>query len=451
MIAMQLQHNLYLYMKPKILLVALIFSFILGLIKLYPYVLLNLTSVEIVLPLPDISPRNSNVYIRWSMGRALLRHNKEKTALAFLDPLSPYAKTNQLLLVDILDAQVINKNFLEVVDLYQQVQDDLYPTQLISDTVAIAYIGLGKYSTAIDLRPQDLYINYQLWKKANSTLKERFHDSLTHFSVDGLLPSNNYLLENTLNIIPELYTDGVWSTDTLMVAVSHLLWRSSTLPLIEKLLVDLEPKLDKKIISNWRQEVVFRHSDTKRELPNNLPCIPGENYSLGGINLLESTRLNSSVVLSPTLESFWQWGVSDGIDHRNALFVAGLDVLYSNSTIRIDGLWHKYDSNQTELPYAEFASKSFYLEPLQDYTMSVCYRTSTYGNPQAFIALLEYRPNPTYIFTHTTLPATDGKWRSVSINGKGPNKTVPLRLILRMSDTGTVWYDNVYLTSRPNN
>jgi tetratricopeptide (TPR) repeat protein len=196
----------------------------------------------------------ANTAARWGLGRsALIQHNTSE-AVEALAPLEPQAHLNSTLYVDLLTAYNQAGQFERVTSLHGYGQHPLKAHQLVSDTVALTYLGMATrqheqeelkrlLERAVDLHPGDLYAIFHLRRLAISTGDTEaiaaFDESLAHFSLETVSPTNEWLLGYTVQVIPELLDGGIWDQDKALGVVSFLVWRHSKAPGVEWLLEQL--------------------------------------------------------------------------------------------------------------------------------------------------------------------------------------------------------------------
>jgi tetratricopeptide (TPR) repeat protein len=117
---------------------------------------------------------------------------------------------------------------------------------VISDTVTLAYLELGNeeaLNKAIELRPGDLYANYQLWANAqengDTSAAATYRKMLIHFPPEALDPTDERLLSYAVRMIPELLDVGLWDKEKMLNVISYLVWQHNTSESLGYLLEDL--------------------------------------------------------------------------------------------------------------------------------------------------------------------------------------------------------------------
>ena len=190
---------------------------------------------------------------RWALGRAALAAGDVETAADALGPLVGRVGHNPLLYYDVLIALSYSGRPGEVVALYESTPPPR-PTQVISDAVALAYLdlmtgGQGSGETrrgleqAQELRPGDLYANYNLWKQAREAgdveTAAACSETLTYFLLEAVHPADERLLDYAAEVIPALLEDGLWDRDKTLNVISFLVWQHNAAPGVERLLEQL--------------------------------------------------------------------------------------------------------------------------------------------------------------------------------------------------------------------
>ena len=132
-----------------------------------------------------------------------------------LEPLVGSVRQNPLLYIDILIGYSHSNNPRQLTNLVESIPLP-QRTTVLSDTIALAYLDLGDAESlekAQNLRPDDLYINYSLWKesKANEAVLDeaQYRERLEHFQLDAIKPADDRLLEYVAQVIPHLLDNGI--------------------------------------------------------------------------------------------------------------------------------------------------------------------------------------------------------------------------------------------------
>lgn len=190
--------------------------------------------------------------VRWGAGRVALALGDAPSAAIALEPLAAQAGQNPLLDYDLLIAFSYGGRPEQVVNLYES-SFSFQRTQLVSDTVALAYLdesrrmeGQPRRETlqkALALRPGDLYANYALWQAAQEAVElpaaAVYSETLVYFPLAAIHPADERLLEYTVEVIPALLGDGLWDREKTLNVVSYLVWQQSESASVERLLVQL--------------------------------------------------------------------------------------------------------------------------------------------------------------------------------------------------------------------
>ncbi len=189
---------------------------------------------------------------RWALGRAALTLGDTVTATDALGNLRDSVQLNPLLYQDVLIALSYAGQPEEVIALYESFPPAQH-TQVISDTLALAYLELSLTSNgpdnaetmvrALNLRPVDLSINYYLWRaaiKAEDVVSAAsYNDALLYFPLEAVHPTNERLLDYVARIVPDLLAAGMWDRERVLNVVSYLTWQHNEAPGVEQLLKQL--------------------------------------------------------------------------------------------------------------------------------------------------------------------------------------------------------------------
>jgi hypothetical protein len=135
----------------------------------------------------------------------------------------------------------------------------------------------------------------------------------------------------------------------------------------------------------------------------------------------------------------WHWGAYLGSHGDAAAFYSGYDANESGR-LRIGNMW-VIDRKEDIEPHGDVLSPPVVLKAGARYKFRLAYKTSTIGRPGAYLGFQEYQSVPTYVLVDKFLPDTAGRWMSWESNFVAPDASNELRVILRMSGTGTVWFD----------
>ncbi len=196
-----------------------------------------------------------NLPARWTVGRVALALGDAETAADALHPLIAQAARRPLVYDDVLISLSQGGAPESVIALYEIISPS-ERTQVISDTVALAYLeqrskGAGEqggkreeYLNRVkELRPGDLYINYYLWKRAQEIGDVRdaavYSQTLTYFPLEAVDPTDERLLDYAVRVIPTLLEEGVWDRERMLNVVSYLVWQHNRAAGVERLLEDL--------------------------------------------------------------------------------------------------------------------------------------------------------------------------------------------------------------------
>lgn len=187
----------------------------------------------------------TNTTARWALGRIAISIGDSTLASTVLEPLLGSVHQNPLLYIDILIGYSRSNNPQRLTDLVESTPLPLRTT-VLSDTIAVAYLDLGDAQSldkARNFRPNDLYINYSLWKEAEEDRavydKVQYRERLERFQLDAIAPADDRLLEYVARVIPQLLDNGIWDKKKSQIVVSYLVWQHAESPAVEKLILDL--------------------------------------------------------------------------------------------------------------------------------------------------------------------------------------------------------------------
>jgi tetratricopeptide (TPR) repeat protein len=183
--------------------------------------------------------------VRWSMGRAALLAGEEEASVI----LSQLWEERQspLLYYEFLTALSYNEQHNEVIELYKEASDLAY-SQVITDMIALAHLEVsqsgnartGELEKVLQLRPEELYANYFLWKRAvengEGESASFYRDRLAYFSLDAIHPADDRLLKYGAEVIPVLLEEGLWDREKALNVIAFLVWRHSQAPEVALLL-----------------------------------------------------------------------------------------------------------------------------------------------------------------------------------------------------------------------
>lgn len=354
-------------------------AFLLALPLLGSYFLVNTTSLALLRELSDTQPQAGQP-------EAILR--RAQLALVLWDsPASRWAVARAALVA--ADGTTAAVALGE-----QNVPLERIPAAL-HDRIALGYIQQQAFHQAVRFRPSDLYSNYHLWRAAPSA---ELSEHLRYFPPEAVVVSDTSLRDYARRAAPLLTAANVWpqsQADSFLLALD---WQSGP------------------------------------------PLVP-EPAGIAIGNLLAPLSLNSTVSTIAQGAAFWEWQVQAGVDGKAALFVGGTDAREQPGAVCLIGLWRRPESAGAVAPYAQFVSLPLSLQPRQRYKLTIRYKTDAQDQARPLVALLDYTPEPRFVFTHTLLPETSGAWREWSVAGEMPAEALPLRLIVRNWGLGAVWFD----------
>jgi tetratricopeptide (TPR) repeat protein len=432
--------------------------------------------------------------VRWGWGRAALALGDARSAVRALEPLASQADNNPLLYEDVIIAFGSDGRFEDVINFYT-LKPPAQPTQVISDTVALAYLERSRVvdrpgdaeilvKAAAQFRPGDLYINHYLWQAAvrAGDLQEAatYLEMLTHFPLEAVQSDEEQIIKYTAEVIPVLLKDGLWDRDKTVNVLSFLVWQHNDSTSVELLLQRLAEQYPDE--PEWLfhlAEFYHRQGDLERAeslysgvlaaepLPAQaaLPLhselnlnndFSDANYVAETLQVSsEDVAFGSNLLLYGDFEVVAQnypegWVISDSSlarDRTNAeaIFVAGLDSFLSPRNLfaaRIDGLWLRNSSDRFYGFVTQYdqASGVYVVEthPQQLYLLSGFYRTG-FDNSAAV-----YLGNPQVDLVGGLLATTEYAWqRFTYLSCHTSGSIQKMQLILHLIEPGQAWFDAV--------
>jgi tetratricopeptide (TPR) repeat protein len=191
-------------------------------------------SLELFQSALTMDPNDSR--LQWGQMRVALKTGSPSQSQTATTTVEAQLRSNPLFYQDVLLSLSHAGDHDAVTTTYESISPP-YLTDVMRDVVAYAYLQVGRkeaLESAVQLRPDDLYINYQLWKRAvdegNSELVDLYRTRLEHFGLSSILPRDRRLLEYAVLSIPNLYIDGVWSREQLLNVVALLAWQHPDSP-----------------------------------------------------------------------------------------------------------------------------------------------------------------------------------------------------------------------------
>lgn len=171
----------------------------------------------------------------------------EPLFVAAFEDWDPCSKGSPALLQDLIITHAKAGRHGDIIALYERCPAMLRPFPLVVDAVAASYLKQMKSGMDLSIlreveaiRPDDLYVNYQLWQQAvnagNFEAAAHYRRHLEHFSSQAADPSSEVLLGYAGGVIPELLRQELWSFETTLRVVSMLVWRNPNAHAVETLL-----------------------------------------------------------------------------------------------------------------------------------------------------------------------------------------------------------------------
>ncbi|MBI5034842.1 MAG: tetratricopeptide repeat protein [Chloroflexi bacterium] len=187
---------------------------------------------------------SNNGTVRWSLVRADLAMNDLRAAADAVAKIKDQVSRNPFLYLDALGTFDRSNDSQNVIALYESVPPPKR-TQTISDTIAIAYLRVTPKALekALVLRPDDLFINYQLERQARQSGDtghgEFFRRALTHFALNAIFPADTRLQAYVAQTIPDLLAEQIWNRGMTLNVVAYLVWQHPDAPMVSQVLKNL--------------------------------------------------------------------------------------------------------------------------------------------------------------------------------------------------------------------
>jgi tetratricopeptide (TPR) repeat protein len=188
--------------------------------------------------------------LRWELGRVNLASGDAYRAARVLYPISSEIYLIPYLYQDVLSALTRAGEFAKAIDLFERFPPKLL-TKGIRDNVVLAYFmteGEGWQEKASYIRPNDLYINYLLWRDAmearNWRAASEYQQRISFFPLEVISPFDLRLLPYDVWAIPKIYLAGIWDEKKTFNVVSYLVWQYFEIDAVESLLeqlISIEP------------------------------------------------------------------------------------------------------------------------------------------------------------------------------------------------------------------
>lgn len=188
----------------------------------------------------------SSPITRWKTGRGFLTVGDFISAAEVFSPVISQAKDNPLMYEDTIQAFSLGGKPDQAISLYKSIPP-LNRTQVISDSISVAYLetkGMSGLKEALNFRPEDLYINYYLWKKARQdgevADENLYLENMQSFTLKSIHPTNESLVNYTVGVIPMLIEDNIWDLSKTLNVVSYLVWQDPESSGVEDMLRSLK-------------------------------------------------------------------------------------------------------------------------------------------------------------------------------------------------------------------
>lgn len=192
-----------------------------------------------------IDPGNFNS--KWGALRAALCCGDSTTAAAIAQRLKGQVHQHALAARDVMIGLINGGSLDDAWTLFER-SPTSFITRDLRDKVALAYLQTGNTDVPMlerihQLRSEDLFVNYHLWKRANEDVNYQlaavYRTKLVYFPTSAITPMEELLLDYSVRVIPDLLAKGIWEQSTTLNVVSYLVWQHFNLGSVESLLQDL--------------------------------------------------------------------------------------------------------------------------------------------------------------------------------------------------------------------
>jgi len=195
--------------------------------------------------------------IRWRRAKYLTAEGSHEEAARLFSGMEGEAEEHPLLFADMIRAFSLNEDDDKVIALYRRAYPGLAMSQTeLNDMIALAFINRAEsrlrdgerqaaeedLHAVLALRPSDLWARYhlaELEKEAPGGGKNDLRESIAHFPLEAIAPSDARLLAKTIDVIPRIVTSGYWNDETLAGVVAYLTWQAYDVAAVEELIIEV--------------------------------------------------------------------------------------------------------------------------------------------------------------------------------------------------------------------
>jgi tetratricopeptide (TPR) repeat protein len=431
--------------------------------------------------------RASRPIIQWAKGRTALLGGDYQAAANVLTLDTPDLKRNPVLYLDTLTAYKFTGADDSVIALY-----DLTPPEVhavISDTVALAYVRSAQtllnseqpdqatvdLQSALNIRPIDLYAQYQLWWLAadGSAEKARFGREIADFSAEAVSVRDVGLLRMVFDVFPALLHDGLWERARGHNMIAYWVWQQPDSLELESLVNSLiandpqdatwcfylgelyDRRGQREQAEAYYQRAARQSAEglliEQRLAKSSLLLADDEDQLRGRVaRLLGLPIVNISlgadmvsdpfVVKSGQLADGWKLAVNQSAFYWQ--YAAGQDTFDQLNSLRITDLWWPFGKHETGTdPFAQYET-SVNLPSNSGFLISIWYRIDgpSTASGQIFLGTV------TDTFAFINLPNYDGRWTQLTVIGSASTEN-EATLMLRNLSAASIWFYHV--TIRP--
>jgi tetratricopeptide (TPR) repeat protein len=397
-----------------------------------------------------------------SFGRIAFAQEKYQDALNFYQQAADLTEYNPIVQAEKVISLSRTEQFEDAITFYESKGDAILWKREAQDALLFAYLqqlDAGQITIADNqnffdrFAAQELYalsllLQQEFGVRQLAELPDQAQKKLRQFSIDTIAPGDARLLRYTTRLLPELIESGIWDSTRLQNVLQFWVWQYPDSPVVEEVIEKLSRSYPEIIDwENLRNELIVRRNGQRLEMP--LPTTMSVwNDAANMIGNGRFDQLNHDGLVG--------WHVADYITGRGegpptAAFSMNVDKAVNVTppyALRIDGIWGDGATGFFgALAIRSRVEGSYFLSllPQQAYQLSGYYRTRGESERVSM-----YIGNPTARLLDTTLPATAGEWQMFNYTAcHGSEETESMQLLLRLHNSGTVWFDNLMLQPTP--
>lgn len=329
------------------------------------------------------------------------------------------------------------------------------------DAVSVACLSLGNedaLTAALDLRPDDLYLNYELWKRSvrlgDTAGADTYLRRLTRFSISSINPADPRLFKWFAPAVRALVEQGVWDRECMLRVAEFLVWHHSDSAEVR----DLVQELVKRYPDDPQFRSVLTEVGIRRRSAEVRATVPDHSSSnLGG---LRRSNPEGDFIRHGSFEQWTRgvpegWCIADmatgGIWNRGLFFIGPDDINCSEGRrcLRIMGFWLEDKTEKEPGRYGVWYGTSkangdgIVVPHAESVVIELWYRTA--GLPDGGVGVWLTDEVSSASFPHELrLPATHGEWRHHRSVLRNPGiSPLHLRPMIRLWHPGAMWADGI--------